>query len=268
MKMSAFSTALAAAVFATSTMAIEIDNENCGINVEGDMSWNAGVLAVQMHDDKEMVITPGHVLTINGRTIDLNKDEQEWVATYYDNINTAIPMTLDITYDALELAGSALNEAFGELIGTDSGVVADIDTLFSGLRQEMDTHFYDENGQVRVSSEDFKEDGWLADSWEERFESQVEDIVAQSTGRLLIALGTQMLSSDGDMDNFADRMENWEHDFEQRVEAKASSIEARADALCEVLQKADYAESKMQKHIAGLDHLDMFTIDDKSKMKM
>ena len=268
MKMSAFSTALVATVFATSTMAIEINNESCGINVEGDMSWNAGVLAVQIDDDKEMVITPGHIMTINGRTIALDDDEQAWVGTYYDNINTAIPMTLDITYDALALAGSALNEAFGELIGTDSGLVTDIDVFFTDLRQEMDTHFYDENGQIRVSSEDFKDDGWFADSWEDRFESQVEEIVAQSTGRLLIALGTQMLSSDGDMDDFADRMENWEDDFEQRVEAKASAIEARADALCEVLQKADYAESKMQKHIAGLEQLDMFTIDDKSKMKM
>ncbi|MBU3021982.1 DUF2884 family protein [Aestuariibacter sp. A3R04] len=268
MKMSALSTALAATVLASSATAIEIDNESCDITVKGDMSWNAGVLAVHIQDDKKMVITPAHTLTINGHSVALNDEEKEWVAMYYNNINTAIPMTLDITYDALELAGSALNEAFGELIGTDNGLVDDVDALFADLRRDMDAHFYDDNGQIRVNSADFQDDGWFAQSWENRLESQVEDIIEQSAGRLLIALGTQMLSSDGDMDDFADRMENWEDDFEQRIEQRATAIEERADALCEVLQKADYVESKMQKHIAGLENLDMFTIDGKSMMKM
>ncbi len=257
-----------AAVLTTAPAFAEMNTDSCDVSMQGDVSWQKGVLTLTTVNDQEIVINPAHNLTLNGKQVSLNSDQQEYVTSYYEQIETAVPMTLNITYDALELAGGAINEAFGELLGADNGIVEDLDEMFADLRTEMNTHFYDEDGEMRISSEDFDEGGWVSERWEDKYEDKVEDIIANSTGRLLIAVGKAMLSGDDDFEEFEQHMENWEEDFEQRVEAKSSAIEARADELCEVLKKADYAENKMQKHIPGLESLDMLKIDSDKEMLM
>lgn len=245
-----------------------MDSEHCDMTLQGDVNWQKGVLTLFTANDEHVVINGSGQITVNNRSVSLTIEQQQWVNDYYHNIETAIPMTLEITYDALELAGNSINEAFGELLGEDNGIVTDLNEMFAGLRTEMDSHFYDADGEVRMNSEDFEEDGWISERWENKFEDQVENIIANSTGRLLIAIGKAMLSGDEDFDNFEQHMENWEEDFEQRVEAKSAAIEKRADALCEVLKKADYAELQMQKHIPGLENLNVLTINSDSDLKM
>ena len=82
-----------------------------------------------------------------------------------------------------------------------------------------------------------------------------------------MAIGRQMLFEDGDMDAFASRMENFGEMIEQRVEGEADALESKAEALCTVLAKADYAESRMQKNIAGLSGLDLLETTGKSPLK-
>ena len=261
--------AIAIATALTTTPAFaDIGAGSCDISMQGDVSWQKGVLTLNTPDDQEIVITPAHNLSLNGQTVSLNNSQQQYVTSYYQQIEMAVPMTLNITYDALELAGGAINEAFGELLGADNGLVEDLDEMFTDLRTEMNTHFYDEDGEMRISSEDFDDNGWASERWEDKYEEKVEDIIANSTGRLLIAVGKAMLAGDDDFEEFEQHMENWEEDFEQRVEAKSSAIEARADELCEILKKADYAENKMQKHIPGLESLNMLTIERGEEMLM
>lgn len=86
-------------------------------------------------------------------------------------------------------------------------------------------------------------------------------------GRLLIAIGTQMLWDGGDMSEFEAKMERFGESLEHRMEAQAGALEEKADALCDVLQEADYAETKMQKSIPGLSELNLLDMD-RHSMKM
>ncbi|MEG3766806.1 DUF2884 family protein [Alteromonas sp. 14N.309.X.WAT.G.H12] len=261
-------TACMTALVAAPAFSFEFNNNDCEVSLEGKMNWQNNTLTVQLEDDTTLRITPDHVLTLNGTEPTLTDEQQQWVSTYYTQIDTAIPMTLNITYDALELAGTAVNEALGEIFGVDNGLSAGTDDLFLSLRQKMNQHFYDEYGQVRISTDDFEDDGWFNDTWDNQFEAQVEDLLANSAGKILIAIGTQMLSDENGFDDFEQRMENWEEDFEQRVEAQAATLEDDAHALCNVLQKADYVENKMQKQIPGLATLNVFTIEGSSQLPM
>jgi len=87
-------------------------------------------------------------------------------------------------------------------------------------------------------------------------------------GRILIAIGTQMLWEGGDMSEFEQKMERWGEDLEYRLESQAASLEEKGEALCEVLKKADYAEGKMQASIKGLNRLNLLDIETDAEMKM
>ncbi|MEC8375189.1 MAG: DUF2884 family protein, partial [Pseudomonadota bacterium] len=103
---------------------------------------------------------------------------------------------------------------------------------------------------------------------EQEFEAELESLVSESMGRILIALGTQMLWEGGDMSEFEQRMETWGEDLEFRLESQAAALEEKADALCEVLQKADYAEGQMQATISGLDDLNLLDMESHGEMRM
>jgi uncharacterized coiled-coil protein SlyX len=70
------------------------------------------------------------------------------------------------------------------------------------------------------------------------------------------------------MSEFEQRMETWGEDLEFRLESQAAALEEKADALCEVLQKADYAEGQMQATISGLDDLNLLDMESHGEMRM
>ena len=121
----------------------------------------------------------------------------------------------------------------------------------------MKIRFYDDQGNIRIDSSEFNQPGWFDSAWENEFEARVESLVSQSVGRIMVAIGTEMMFGDGDMQAFEQKMERFGETIENRVEAQAEALEGKADELCTVLAKADYAENQMQKHISGLDGLNL-----------
>ena len=233
------------------------NNEHCDVELDGNIQYYKGLLTVDMKNGSTMTITEDYELTINGESVSLDREQQRWVEDYYDQIDTAIPMTLNIAAEGLEIASSAVGEVFGELLGADDEMVMEFSELFDGLSEEMKIRFYDDQGNIRVDSTEFNQPGWFDNAWEDEFEARVESLVSQSVGRIMVAIGTEMMFGDGDMQAFEQKMERFGETIENRVEAQAEALEGKADELCAVLAKADYAENQMQKHINGLDGLNL-----------
>ena len=166
---------------------------------------------------------------------------------------------MNIASEGLQIANVA-TEVFTELLGGDP-MGDDVRELFDSLETKLNTSFYDDAGNIRVESTKFDEPGWFDESWEQEFEAQIESLISESMGRILIAVGTQMLWEGGDMSEFEQKMERWGEDLEYRLESQAAALEEKGDALCKVLKKADYAEGKMQASISGLDDLNLLDID-------
>lgn len=235
-------------------------NNSCDMELDGHIQYYQGDLTVQMDNGSVMTIDAQHNMTINGESISLNSEQQHWVSEYYNNIDIAIPMTLTIASEGLQIANVAVTEVFTELLGGDQ-MGDDFNELFNSLETKLNTSFYDDAGNIRVDSTKFDEPGWFDESWEQEFETQIESLISESMGRILIAVGTQMLWEGGDMSEFEQKMERWGEDLEYRLESQAASLEEKGDALCKVLKKADYAEGQMQASISGLDDLNLLDID-------
>ncbi|AEF01690.1 DUF2884 family protein [Alteromonas sp. 76-1] len=240
---------------------------SCDIELDGHLQYYQGLITVDMQNGSTMSIDDTYHLVINGESVSLNNEQQQWVNTYYDRIDTAIPMTLNIASEGLEIASVAVSEVFGELLGGDNKLTEDFDTMFTSLNEKLATSFYDDSGNIKVDTAKFDEPGFFDESWEDEFEAQFESLISESMGRILIAVGTQMLWNGGDMEAFEEKMERFGETIEHRVESQAAALEEKGDALCEVLQEANYAENKMQTSIPGLGGLDL--IDMRSgEMKM
>lgn len=264
------SVAVAGALLSGQAMAHgnSFQNNSCDIELDGELQYYQGNLTVTTESGSVMTIDKRHNLTINGEAVSLNSEQQQWVNQYYDSIDMAIPMTLTIASEGLQIANVAVTEVFTELLGGSNSLNDDFSELFTSLETKLNTSFYDEAGNIRVDSTKFDEPGWFDESWEDEFESQIESLVSESMGRILIALGTQMLWEGGDMSEFEQKMERWGEDLEYRLETQANALEEKADALCEVLQKADYAENRMQASINGLDDLNLLELESSDEMKM
>ena len=267
MKTLALSTLFAASLCALPAVAhVEVDNQ-CNTQLHGSISYQHGDLTVTTLDGDTVLITPTHELFIDGDKVDLSDEEQRWVSDYYTNIETAIPMTVQIATEGLHVASYAVTEVFSEMLGTDNEMVQEFDVFFTDLKAELDTRFYAADGSYQFHSEGLNGNNWIDDAWEEEFESRVESLVEKSMGHMLMAIGRQMLFEDGDMEDFATRMDNFGATIEQRVGDKAEALEHKADELCSVLAKADYAETRMQKHISGLGGLDLLEINSDYSMQ-
>jgi uncharacterized coiled-coil protein SlyX len=242
-------------------------NNSCDVELDGHIQYYQGNLTVKMDSGNVVTIDQYYNLTLNGKDVALDSEQQRWVTEYYDSIDMAIPMTLTIASEGLKIANVAVSEVFTELLG-DNTMDDDFQALFTSLETKLSTSFYDDAGNLRVDSTEFEEPGWFDESWEQEFEAELESLVSESMGRILIALGTQMLWEGGDMSEFEQRMETWGEDLEFRLESQAAALEEKADALCEVLQKADYAEGQMQATISGLDDLNLLDMESHGEMRM
>ncbi|MDC8832287.1 DUF2884 family protein [Alteromonas gilva] len=244
---------------------IEIDNQ-CNMQLHGSVTYDHGDLTITTEDGEKVLITPAHQLYVDGQVISLNDDEQRWVTDYYTSIESAIPMTVEIARDGIKIASYAVTEVFSELLGADHELTDDFDELFIDLSAQIDERFFAADGTYRFDSTNLNGD-WADAAWSEQLDSKIDDLVERSMGHFLMAIGRQMLFADGDMDDFAARMENFGETIEQRVEGEAEALESKADELCTVLAKADYAETRMQQNIAALKGLDLLETDGRSALQ-
>tara|TARA_R110002167_G_scaffold21316_2_gene77678 strand:- start:736 stop:1515 length:780 start_codon:yes stop_codon:yes gene_type:complete len=227
----------------------------CNVELNGNMQLENKVLAVTLDNDTRLTIDQDKILYIDGIALTLDTQQQGWVDNYYDGINSAAPQAASIATDAVALASTALNEVFSELLGSDNTALADLSDKLHNLDQQIQYNFYADNGDIRIHSESFENGEFYGEQWEAQFEEAIEDLVTDSMGHLMVAIGTQLLFSGGDMDEFEQKMERFGEQIEQKVEYQATALEEKAEVLCSTLAQVDYAETQLQqiKQLASLD---------------
>ncbi len=248
------------AVLLSSPVYAHNTDSDCDVNLDGHIRYSQGILEVETDNGTLFTIDQSHVLRIDNKEVELSSKQQRAVSDYYESISEAIPMTVHIATEGLQLASSAVSEVFAELLGDDD-IVDDFDALFTELSEEINTRFYDTNGGYRVDTSEFNNDEWMSSSWENRFEQKVESLVEQSIGRILISVGKEMVWEGGDIDAFANKMERFGENIEDKVERQAEGLEDKANELCHVLKKADAAENDMQASITGLESLNVLDVE-------
>ena len=165
----------------------------CNVEFNGNMQLENQILTVTLDNDSQMTIDQYKTLSVDGITLSLNTEQQQWVENYYDGINQAAPQAAAIATDAVALASTAINEVFTELLGSDNSALADLSDKLRNLDDQIQYNFYADNGDIRLHSESFENGEFFGEQWEAQFEEAVEDLVTDSIGHLMIAIGSSRL---------------------------------------------------------------------------
>jgi hypothetical protein len=233
--------------------------DQCDINFDGQLQLQQQMLRIQTKDNDKIVIDPQYNLSVNGEQIPLNQQQQLLVKDYYQGIYTAVPHAASIASDAIKLASSALQSTFAELLGDDD-FGFEISNKLSSINEKIQSRFYAQDGSIEVNSSTFEDGDWGGKEWEDELSESVEQLVTASMGKLMVAIGSQMIFSGGDSDAFELRMDNFANDIEQQVEAQAASIEVKANAFCHSLAKVDETETLLQQNIPELSDLNVLKV--------
>ncbi|WP_340679469.1 DUF2884 family protein [Paraglaciecola sp.] len=234
--------------------------DQCQIDFEGSLQLENRILSITTLEHNKVVIQENNQLYVNGKQIVLSAEQQNLVSAYYTGIYAAAPQAARIASDAVQLASLTIHEVLTELLGHDSDAVDGLTLKLDELGTHIHSNFYAQNGEIQLNSEDFDNGNFLGNEWEEEFEAAIEEVVSNSIGRLMISIGTQLLFGDGDMDGFEAKMENFGQNIEQNVEYQASSLEARANALCLGLAQVDALESQLQNTIPELANFNILQV--------
>lgn len=235
-------------------------SDQCNIQFEGSLEYADERLTIMLEDNTEVEFNPYGDVYVDGSLLTLSDAEQAAAQSYYSQMTEAVPLTVNIATDAVAIASTAVTEVFGELLGYDDDLTLEFEALFEDVNAKMDQHFYAENGAFKMNSSSFEDGNFIDSSWENEFEEKVENLIENSMGRILIAIGTEMLWGGGDMDAFEARMENFGESIEQRVEAQSIELEEKAHQLCGVLSIADIAETQLS-NVPELKTLNLLDIE-------
>ncbi|MEP1384687.1 MAG: DUF2884 family protein, partial [Paraglaciecola sp.] len=202
----------------------------CNIELDGQLQLEDKVLQVQMDHQNQLTITEDKTLYVNNQVVDLSTEQQQWVNQYYNGINQALPQAANIATDAIALASSAMNEVFEELLGSNSHVMQDLSDKLYELDQQVQYNFYGDNGSIRIDSNAFEDGAFMGEQWEREFEETIEEVVSESIGHIMVALGTQIIFGGGDLDEFEQKMEHFGQRIEHKFETQAIVLEKNANA--------------------------------------
>lgn len=235
---------------------VNISSESCNLKFQNKLSISPDLVTIDAQSGKVEIDQSGN-LTVNGEVQQVSSNDQTLLSQYAQTVREQVPQVAEIAMDGVELAGVALSEV-GEAFGISN--MAAMDDMMNEVSGEIQNAFY-EGGTFVMDEGRFDSIGKTFDThFEEKLEDAMQSMMVESIGSLLITIGTEMVSSGGDMSEFEQRMERMGEQIEQKVELQAKNIEQRADQLCYDFKAIADQEDALQASIPLLKDYDVFQV--------
>ena len=207
-----------------------------------------GKTYVQINDDKQ--------LFINGREIQLTLKQQTLINDYAIGIRTQVPKIVAIALEGVDIGLKAVNKVIGGLTGENSASHQKIQQRFDEIKMRIYKRFNHSDENYYLARQDF-------DNFDElfsgEFEQELEEIISQSVGTILMAVGEAMLTPDNSelsseqrTLSFDQRMENMGKELELELVSQTNVLENKAEQFCQSLIELNQIEDELQKNIAEL----------------
>lgn len=190
-------------------------------------------------------------LYVEGKLVNLNVEQKKLVTQYANEVSSQVPEVIELIDEALSLTSQALSMALTPLLGDATDV--QLDAMMAGIQKRVDTIAYKQGNQFYLAATN----GSIQTTFNDEFEQQIERVVQNSIGSIMMNLGGELLSADGNsfeakMEAFSQKMENLSQDIEQRLQAQSKGLEAKADRLCSRFEKLAVLETQMRHAVPEL----------------
>lgn len=257
-------TLLATALTASFASSVVHAHESCNVDLSAGFTINPTTIEFLQEENGQenrslYKITDGKVLSVGGSEVSLSGSQQQLVEKYDAKIRQLVPEVKNVAIEGVDLAVDGVNLAFNGLLGEGNSVAADLTKELKLVREQVATNLTIENG-ITIGVDGLESNELLGEDFEQRIESAVEKAVLNSMGTILIAVGQQMMTADGDEQSFETRMEEFGENLEQEMNARADKIEAKAEKLCVSIAKLDVLEEQLKAEIEPLNNTNVFTV--------
>ncbi|MBY6186377.1 YggN family protein [Marinobacter hydrocarbonoclasticus] len=231
--------------------------DSCDLSLNYDIELNREQLIVS-DEGNTLYKIRGDQLWVRGEAISLDSSQRQLVRDYHAEMERQLPKVIELAGDALNLAGRALDAVFTELseFGLDPNQGSEI---MESIERKVNASMRTEDGGYRLGANSMDTFG---DELDQALESEIEEVVSQSVGGMLVALGQAMTEGDSSdfeqrMEDFGSRMERMGERIESEMDAQAQVLEERATELCEEWMVLDELEQQMQRTIPEMAEFDL-----------
>lgn len=224
--------------------------------------FNYGVIIdpnhIRMIDQSITVvqINGANQLFVEGREIALNLEEQQLISQFSLGIRDQVPEIVSIAIEGVDIGLKAVNKAIGSLTGENSASQQKIQTKFDELKWRIRTRFNQSANNYYIAPQDFAD---FDNIFTGEFEQEIEEIISDSIGTILLAVGEAMISdnsksrgSEQRLSTFDDRIETMGKDLELEISASANALEKKAEQFCLKLTELDKIENEIHRSIKPL----------------
>lgn len=193
---------------------------------------------------------------MDGKEVKLNAEQRALVDNYADSLANQVPEFVALVTDAITLASTAVNTALTPLLGDETS--ARVAELMDNVNERLGEVMHKDGDSYYVGVTD----GSIDEVFDKEFEREIENLVQDSVGTLMIKLGTEILSSEGDsfeakMDAFGKKMEAMGEQIEREMESQSKTLEARATKVCDQFETLLALESELRTKVPALSELEI-----------
>jgi len=230
-----------------------------------DVNFNYGVvidpshLRIINHGQTLVQINNEQQLFIKGREVNLTEPQKQDLRLYAQGIRTQVPEIVSIAIEGIELGLKAVNKIIGSLTGENSATHQKIQESFSEMQARLRLRFNQSDQNYYIAPQDFDDfDQIIAGD----LEQEIQEIVNDSIGTILSAVGEAMTTNDDDdlehrVETMAERIEEISDNIDVEIDKPVDKLNAKTIQFCKNLIKLDHKESSMQKSIPALAAYDL-----------
>ncbi len=246
-----------------SLFSFNIHAEQCSVN------FNYGVIIDPSHiriidmGQTVMQINGENQLFVKGREVELNQDQEQLINQFSSGIRSQVPEIVSIAIDGVDIGLKAVNKAIGSLTGENSASQQKVQAKFEELKSRIRTRFNQSANNYYIAPQDFAD---FDDIFTGEFEEEIEEIISDSIGTILLAVGEALISDNSNDNNghseerlssFDNRIEAMGKDLTLEISASANALEKKAEQFCLNLTELDKIESEIQDSIKALRHINL-----------
>ena len=253
---------LATPVQANTSMHIE----GCEMAMRGTLGMQNDILTIRpATDSKTYVIDAEQNLSIDGKAVPLNQEQQAVIESYYYNVRSAIPMGVEMAAQGLELANIAVNEVFTQLLGPQDDMVVKLNELIAQIKTKVESSIYAPDGSIFIDPNASNQDDWTDPQWHAEFDAVLEETIQDFMGTILIAMGKALLFGDGEP-----LFEDFNPDalgqvIEEKMAANGNALAETSTVFCEIVRAAEANETSLATLIPEYADYNFITVEAKAE---
>ncbi len=250
---------LAAAVLAlTSTSSLA---QHCNVNFNYGVVIDPAHVRILDHGQTYVQFNGENQLFVRGREITLNEDNKRLVGEFVYGIRAQVPQIVSIAIEGVEVGLKAVNKVIGGLTGENSASHRKIQDKFEEMQMRLRKRFNHSDKSYYIAPQDFDE---FDEIFAGEFEHEIQEIVSESIGTILLAVGEAMTNRDEEnieqrVNTFDERIETMGQELTLEIGDKASRLEAKAEQFCQSLSLLDRVETEMQLTIPELNEFNLIS---------